>query len=114
MSASPAVKRENMQPRVEDVVDESNIARGRSDSRSVSLPPTRNTMTTDETVNPDGQRSVKHLTCYWWMTKGTCKHSAQDCLYAHFDTGKFAAIYNRSLADKVNRSLHRASPSSQP
>jgi hypothetical protein len=106
MSASPAVKRENMQPRVEDVVDESTIIRGRSNSRSASVPPTRNTMTTDDTTNPDGQRSVKHLTCYWWLNKGVCKHSAQDCLYAHWDTGKFAINCNRILADKVTRPLH--------
>lgn len=34
--------------------------------------------------------SVKHLTCYFWAKHGACKWSDEDCLYAHYITGKIA------------------------
>lgn len=34
--------------------------------------------------------SVKHLTCYFWAKNGVCKWSDDDCLYAHYNTGKTA------------------------
>lgn len=34
--------------------------------------------------------SVKHLTCYFWAKNGVCKWSDNDCLYAHYNTGKTA------------------------
>ena len=34
--------------------------------------------------------SVKHLTCYFWKAHGKCKHSDEDCLYAHHLTGQIA------------------------
>ena len=34
--------------------------------------------------------SVKHLTCYFWDKYGRCKWSDEECLYAHFQTGKVA------------------------
>lgn len=34
--------------------------------------------------------SVKHLTCYFWAKNGVCKWSDEDCLYAHYNTGKTA------------------------
>lgn len=34
--------------------------------------------------------SVKHLTCYFWAKNGVCKWSDDDCLYAHYHTGKTA------------------------
>lgn len=30
------------------------------------------------------------LTCYYWQTQGFCKHRAEDCIYAHYDTGTMA------------------------
>ena len=34
--------------------------------------------------------SVKHLTCYFWDKYGKCKWADEECLYAHFHTGKVA------------------------
>ena len=36
------------------------------------------------------ENSVKHLTCWYWLTKGQCRKSDEDCAYSHFDTGKHA------------------------
>lgn len=36
------------------------------------------------------RRSVNGLTCYFWAIKGHCKHSSEECLYAHELTGKLA------------------------
>ena len=38
-----------------------------------------------------GKGSVKHLTCHFWRTSGTCKKGAS-CGYAHWDTGKYAQV----------------------
>lgn len=34
--------------------------------------------------------SVKHLTCYFWAKNGVCKWTDDECLYAHYNTGKTA------------------------
>ncbi|KAI4215403.1 MAG: hypothetical protein LQ351_002303 [Letrouitia transgressa] len=34
--------------------------------------------------------SVKHLTCFFWFTKGSCRWSDNQCLYAHYYTGQVA------------------------
>lgn len=34
-------------------------------------------------------KSVKHLECYFW-SKGGCKFTAENCLYAHYHTGQGA------------------------
>jgi hypothetical protein len=39
--------------------------------------------------NQENRRSVKHLTCFWWKEKGSCRHSDEDCLYAHYDVSPF-------------------------
>ena len=36
------------------------------------------------------RRLVSGLTCYFWAIKGHCKHSSDECLYAHEITGKLA------------------------
>ena len=36
------------------------------------------------------RRLVSGLTCYFWAIKGHCKHSSEECLYAHDFTGKLA------------------------
>ncbi len=41
-------------------------------------------------VSPEAAPSVKHLTCYFWKAHGKCKHSDEDCLYAHYYTGQIA------------------------
>ena len=41
-------------------------------------------------TSPEAAPSVKHLTCYFWNAHGKCKHSDEDCLYAHFHTGQIA------------------------
>ena len=35
-------------------------------------------------------KSVKHLTCYSWKSHGSCRKRAEDCPYAHHDTGRYA------------------------
>lgn len=39
----------------------------------------------------NSNNSVKHLTCYFWAKNGVCKWSDDDCLYAHYNTGKTAS-----------------------
>ena len=41
-------------------------------------------------VSPEVAPSVKHLTCYFWNAHGKCKHSDEECLYAHYYTGQIA------------------------
>ena len=36
------------------------------------------------------RRLVSGLTCYFWAIKGHCKHSSEECLYAHENTGNLA------------------------
>jgi hypothetical protein len=69
--------------------------RARSGSRSSSLPPigTRTRTSSEESLTRS--RSVKHLTCFWWKEKGSCKYSDEECLYAHHDTGKSFDIQER-------------------
>ena len=38
------------------------------------------------------RRLVSGLTCYFWAIKGHCKHSSEECLYAHENTGKLAQV----------------------
>lgn len=57
------------------------------------------------------KRSVKHLTCFWWKEKGTCKYSEEECLYAHHDTGKYTDPPRQVIPGepaKAGRSLDRA------
>ncbi|KAH0846083.1 hypothetical protein FOPE_11671 [Fonsecaea pedrosoi] len=57
------------------------------------------------------RRSVKHLTCFWWWEKGSCKYSEDDCLYAHHDTGHYTAAPRQVIPGepaKAGRSLERA------
>lgn len=71
--------------------DEYTPQRGRSESRSSSLPPNIHATTSSDGSPPadsHDRRSVKHLTCFWWKEKGSCKYSEEECLYAHSDTGK--------------------------
>ncbi|KAL2043759.1 hypothetical protein N7G274_003278 [Stereocaulon virgatum] len=35
--------------------------------------------------------SVKNLTCYFWLKHGKCKWTDEECLYAHYHTGKAAS-----------------------
>ncbi|KAJ9603986.1 hypothetical protein H2200_011508 [Cladophialophora chaetospira] len=83
--------------------------------------------------NPDGRdrRSVKHLTCFWFWTKGGCKYSDEECrelnltsshtfppksltiiaVYAHYDTGNYTAAPRRVVPGepaKAGKSLERA------
>ena len=47
--------------------------------------------------------SVKHLTCYFWGKYGRCKWNDEECLYAHFHTGKVA---QGPVQVEVGRKLH--------
>lgn len=68
--------------------------RPRAHSRSSSAPTSlyvhcqRSDATSSRSTSPglaENRRSVKHLTCFWWKEKGTCRYSEEDCLYAHRD-----------------------------
>jgi len=110
--------------------------RGRGLSRSSSVPVSlRDNAGTETTTNgsaPDsskrGTGSVKHLTCFWWKEKRNCRYSDDECLYAHYDTGKYAdpprqlvpgqpAMAGRNLDRQLSSlkhltgSAHRSSPS---
>ncbi|KAL9122149.1 MAG: hypothetical protein Q9187_001292 [Circinaria calcarea] len=37
--------------------------------------------------SPADKPSVKHLTCWYWWSRGSCIHSDESCLYSHYDTG---------------------------
>lgn len=85
--------------------DETNSAKSAgTDNNSGTVAPTRH-----------DSSSVKHLTCFWWKDKGTCRFSDDDCLYAHYDTGHYTdpprqlipgepALAGRKL-DRAMRSL---------
>jgi len=110
--------------------------RGRGLSRSSSVPITqRNHNCVETTTNEStagskgaGSGSVRHLTCFWWKEKGHCRYGDEQCLYAHYDTGKYAdpprqlipgqpAMAGRNLDRQLNSlkrltgSSHRSSPS---
>ena len=36
---------------------------------------------------PSGKIPQKHLTCYYWKTKGNCRYKEEDCQFAHYYTG---------------------------
>ncbi len=36
---------------------------------------------------PSGKITQKHLTCYYWKTKGNCRYKEEDCQFAHYYTG---------------------------
>ena len=40
-------------------------------------------------ISASQQRSVKHLTCWYWANRG-CKLPEHVCLYSHYDTGRIA------------------------
>lgn len=90
--------------------------------------------------SPTGRPSVKHLTCHYWWFLGSCSKSDEECLYAHYDTGRYAekpqtivpgqparagrslqqALHNNrshsnpSLPSLANSSTPKATASSQP
>ena len=100
--------------------EEAILQRGRSSSRSSSLPPTirASSQSTESTSGGSHERrSVKHLTCFWWKEKGACKYSEKDCLYAHSDTGKSVMPKSSSTpqrSGKVHHAQHLPIQTSQP
>ena len=36
---------------------------------------------------PSGKIPQKHLTCYYWKTKGNCRYREEDCQFSHYYTG---------------------------
>jgi hypothetical protein len=58
------------------------------------------------TPHPYGKPSVKHLTCFWWKIKGSCRFAEDDCLYAHRDTGILADAPRQVAPGGKHRSLH--------
>ncbi|RMZ91432.1 hypothetical protein DV736_g1323, partial [Chaetothyriales sp. CBS 134916] len=55
--------------------------------------------------------SVKHLTCFWWKERGKCRHSAEECLYAHHDTGRYTDAPRQIIPGepaKAGRNLNRS------
>jgi len=54
--------------------------------------------------------SVKHLTCYFWNEFGQCQWSAEECLYAHWETGKVAsAPVQVEVGSNIHLDLHEES-----
>ncbi|KAN0085321.1 hypothetical protein V8E54_001788 [Elaphomyces granulatus] len=64
--------------------------------------------------------SVKHLTCWYW-SKGHCRFTEENCLYAHRNTGKVAkaprqvtpggpVLAGHSLSLALEASAHEAKP----
>ncbi|KIX09523.1 uncharacterized protein Z518_00603 [Rhinocladiella mackenziei CBS 650.93] len=57
------------------------------------------------------RRSVKHLTCFWWWEKGECRYSDEECLYSHYDTGRYTNPPRQVIPGepaKAGKSLERA------
>lgn len=52
---------------------------------------------------------VKHLTCYFWKN-GQCTKSADECSYAHYDTGAVAMAPDSLKRFKRNGSHYRRGP----
>lgn len=92
---------------------ESTPKRGRTEWRSTTPDITITASTNDGNLRDS--RSVKHLTCFWWKEKGSCKYTDDQCLYAHEDTGESYSIkcLRQRLIFRI-RPLHRCSPSAQP
>lgn len=53
---------------------------------------------------------MKLLTCHWWLTAVGCRFSANDCLYAHYDTGHHAEAPRQVVPGQpavAGRNAHR-------
>lgn len=79
----------------------------------ISQPPTpvQPSTSTQHTPPTNGRRSVKHLTCFWWWTRGRCRYSEDECLYAHHDTGMYTDAPRQLVPGepaRAGRSLERA------
>jgi hypothetical protein len=72
--------------------------------------------------SPTGRPSVKHLTCHYWWFLGSCSKSDEECLYAHYDTGRYAdkpqtivpgqpARAGRSLQQALHNNRSHSNPS---
>ena len=86
-----------------DTSDDDRLQRDRNETRSPSIP--RSDTSSPLTMAGPRSRSVKHLTCFWWKEKGTCRYSDDECLYAHHDTGKLPHHENSAPANYY-RSLY--------
>lgn len=91
-------------------------AHSRSSSAPTSLhvPRQRSDGATSRSTSPglpENRRSVKHLTCFWWKEKGSCRYSEEECLYAHHDvshsTFELSEVANFS-ARLVDTPIHHA------
>ena len=78
--------------------------KGRPIPGSTSLPSSPKVRSA--TPHPYGKPSVKHLTCFWWKVKGSCRFVEDDCLYAHRDTGLLADAPRQVAPGGEHRCMH--------
>lgn len=71
--------------------------------------PTLSSANVQSSTQKQPKPSVKHLTCYFWSEFGHCQWSSNECLYAHWYTGKVA---NAPVQVEVGSksSLHKRPP----
>ncbi|KAL8997658.1 MAG: hypothetical protein Q9169_003138 [Polycauliona sp. 2 TL-2023] len=77
----------------------SSPARGRADSsgshavqiKTSGSPPGQERARAQADIPWAPSSKLKHLTCYFWKNTVGCNKSANDCTYAHFDTGMTAS-----------------------
>ncbi|KAK4943284.1 hypothetical protein LTR10_017127 [Elasticomyces elasticus] len=85
--------------------------RGPSRTQPSSGPstPYRHSHTNSGTGGPN--KSVKHMTCFWWRNRGFCKKTDEECAYAHWDTGLYSDApkqVNPGEPARAGKSLERA------
>ena len=106
MSAATTDSESGSPPQQETPTRESRSAenaRPRAHSRSSSAPtslhvPRQRSEASSRSTSPglpENRRSVKHLTCFWWKEKGTCRFSEEECLYAHHDVSQMKHQFHR-------------------
>ncbi|KAI1611846.1 hypothetical protein EDD37DRAFT_651467 [Exophiala viscosa] len=85
----------------------------RTQPSSHTTTPYRHSPTNSGTGGPvkPNRNSVKHLTCYWWHKTSRCRRTDEECLYAHWDTGRYTdppKQVNPGEPAKAGKSLQRA------
>ncbi|KIV76870.1 hypothetical protein PV11_08721 [Exophiala sideris] len=81
----------------------------RTQPSSRATTPYRHSHTNSGTGGPN--KSVKHMTCFWWRNQGFCKKTDEECSYAHWDTGLYSDApkqVNPGEPAKAGKSLERA------
>lgn len=56
---------------------------------------------------PIKRKTMKDLTCWFWLNKGDCRFDEDRCLFAHHHTGKVAEPPKRSTPNKPTDTIIR-------